>query len=85
MLADSTEAAIRSAGAQISSYRDLQETVSEVVDSKLAGLQLEEVPFTLRDLSVIKGVFVEVLRSMYHTRQIREIDETAQELSPQEG
>lgn len=85
MLADSTEAAIRSAGAQITSYRDLQETVNDVVDSKLIGLQLEDVPFTLRDLAVIKGVFVKVLRSMYHTRQIREIDETAPELSPQEG
>lgn len=86
MLADSTEAAIRSAGSQISSYRELQETVSEVVDSKLTGLQLENVPFTLRDLTVIKAVFVRVLRSMYHTRQIREIEETAEEkLSQQEG
>lgn len=85
MLADSTEAAIRAAGSRISSYRDLQETVSDVVESKLAGLQLEDVPFTLRDLSVIKRVFVRVLRSMYHTRQIREIDETAEGLSRQEG
>lgn len=85
MLADSTEAAVRAAGAGITSFKDLQETVSEVVESKLSGLQLEQVDLTLRDLTVIKEVFVRVLRSMYHTRQIKKIDETVQELSRQEG
>ncbi len=85
MLADSIEAAVRSAGPEISDYRDLQETVSEVVDSKLAGSQLDRVALTLQDLSVIKEVFVRVLRSMYHTRQIRKIDETVKALSRQEG
>ncbi len=83
MLADSTEAAVRAAGGDIKDVLELEETVERVIESKLQEKQLEEVPFTLKDLSTIKVVFVDVLRSMYHSRQVKEIPKAAD--TKQEG
>lgn len=83
MLADSTEAAVRAAGGNIQDVVELEETVGRVIESKLQEKQLDDVAFTLKDLATIKAVFVEVLRSMYHSRQVKEIPKPAE--TKQEG
>lgn len=75
MLADSTEAAVRSLGIGDREVAHLEEVVSQVVESKVRDGQLKRVDFTLRELEVIKEAFVTVLRSMYHMRQVKAIEE----------
>ena len=71
MIADSTEAAARAESANIKGILDLTRLVDNVVQSKISTGQLDEVPFTLKDLSDIKAALVSTLRSMYHTRDIK--------------
>ena len=71
MIADSVEAAVRAEGGKIKGYVDILRLVDSVVQSKINSGQLDEVPFTLKDISDIKSALVTTLRSMYHTREIR--------------
>jgi membrane-associated HD superfamily phosphohydrolase len=73
MIADSVEAAVRAEVKNISGVQDIDKIVSEVISSKVADGQLDEVDFTLRDLSTIKEALLSTLQSMYHTRKVREI------------
>lgn len=81
MLVDSVEAAVRSefkGGSE--SLLDVDETVNRVIDSKIAEGQLDDVDFTLRDISVIKETLFTSLRTVYHTRKVKEIKEKATEM-----
>ena len=40
--------------------------------------QLDNVPFTLRDIANIKSAMVSTLRSMYHTRDIKPLNSLPQ-------
>lgn len=71
MISDSVEAAIRAEGAKLKGYIDITRLVDSVVQSKINSGQLDEVPFTLKDITDIKKALVATLRSMYHTRDIR--------------
>lgn len=73
MIADSVEAAVRAEVKNISGVQDIDKIISEVISSKMADGQLDEVDFTLRDLSTIKEALLSTLQSMYHTRKVREI------------
>ena len=76
MLVDSVEAAVRAesrAGAE--SMLDVRDTINRVIDSKIAEGQLDDVDFTLRDLSVIRETLLSALRTVYHTRKVKEIKE----------
>lgn len=73
MLADSTEAAARADSSHLRGMKDMARLVNSVVQSKLDAGQLEDVPFTLKDISDIKASFVQTLCSMYHTRDIKPI------------
>lgn len=75
MLADSTEAAVRALDISGKEVAHLEEVVSQVVESKVREGQLKRVDFTLRELGIVKEAFVAVLRSMYHTRQVKAIEE----------
>ncbi len=77
MLADSVEAAVKASGGSLEDPGELEKLVADVVESKILGRQLEDVDFTLRDLSEIRRAFVEVLRSMRHGRQVRKIPDPA--------
>ncbi|GAB6280449.1 MAG: HDIG domain-containing protein [Thermovirga sp.] len=70
MLADSVEAAVRAAAGDINDPMDLEEAVSEVIETKISESQLEEVPLTFQDLTKIKTAFVDTLKHMYHTRKV---------------
>ena len=85
MLIDSVEAAVRSefrAGAD--SVYDIGDTINRVVDAKIAEGQLDDVDFTLRDLSIIKETLLSSLRTMYHTRKVKEIKESAEQKTKDE-
>jgi len=75
MLADSVEAAVRSAGSTVLDTRDIQDIVSDVIDTKVQEGQMDHVDLTLREISVIRESFIESLRHMYHTRQVKPVDE----------
>ncbi|MDR0648737.1 MAG: HDIG domain-containing protein [Synergistaceae bacterium] len=73
MLADSTEAALKSLDKPLSGRPDVEKLVESVMDSKMASGQFMDVDFTLKELNAIKTAFIEVLMSMYHTREIKPI------------
>lgn len=52
----------------------LKKVIDQVVASKIAEGQFDEVDFTLRDLTRIKESLLSVLLSMYHTRMVRSPD-----------
>ncbi len=79
MIADSTEAAARAESANIKGILDLTRLADTVVQSKISTGQLDEVPFTLKDLSDIKAALVNTLRSMYHTRDIKPLKSLPEE------
>ena len=52
----------------------LKKVIDQVVASKIAEGQFDEVNFTLRDLTHIKEALLNVLLSMYHTRRVKKIE-----------
>jgi len=66
MLADSTEALIRSATDR--SPENIDQMVDEVISERLAEGQLDECDLTLRDLRTIAESFKATMRAVYHPR-----------------
>ena len=94
MLADSVEAAVKASTTRAENPEDLRELVEEVIQSKIASHQLDHVDFSLRDLTVIRETFLEILRSMRHSRTVRALGgsgeepqkaDATQEKVPEEG
>jgi hypothetical protein len=75
MLADSVEAAVRSADSTVLDTRDIEEIVTDVIETKIQEGQMDNVDLTLREISIIRESFIESLRHMYHTRQVKPVDE----------
>jgi putative nucleotidyltransferase with HDIG domain len=73
MLSDSIEAALKSIDKPIEGKPDMEKLVGGVIDSKIMGGQFVDVDFTLKEINSIKIAFVEVLMSMYHSREIKPI------------
>lgn len=73
MLADSVEAAVKSTNKPFETIRELNMLVDSVIETKVRDNQLDNIDFTLRDMTIIKSSFVEVLRSRYHSREVRNI------------
>lgn len=74
MFADSVEAAVKTRGKPFESIRELQILVNSVIKSKIDAEQLTHVDFTFAEISIIKDCFVEILRSMYHSREVKELE-----------
>ncbi|MCA9894221.1 MAG: HDIG domain-containing protein [Anaerolineae bacterium] len=66
MLADSCEAAVRSAKPE--SKGQISQIVRGIFNSKREEGQLDESGLTLNDLHVIEDIFVDILQSMFHPR-----------------
>lgn len=71
MLADSIEAAMKGLNRTSSDRLELEKLVDDVIDSKIMEGQFMDADFTLREITAIKAAFVEVLMSMYHSREIK--------------
>ncbi len=52
----------------------LQQIISQVVNSKINEGQFDDVNFTQKDLTKIKGALLSALLSMYHTRSVKKIE-----------
>ncbi len=68
MLADSTEAAIRSKGKHQFTKKELEEIVNEIITSKVKTRQLDDCPLTMHDIRKIRKYFVEILVAINHAR-----------------
>lgn len=75
MLVDSIEAAVRADTRNISTPQDIEEIIQNVIETKILEGQLENIDFTLKDLSKVREALLYTLQSMYHTRRVRNLHE----------
>lgn len=66
MLADGVEAASRSA--HLETKEQIEALVQKIIENLIQSKQLEYADITLKDLDVVKGVFVDKLINLYHAR-----------------
>ncbi len=66
LLADGVEAASRSMSDH--SFQKLENLVNRMVDDRLSEGQLNNCALTLKDLKIIKDIFIRILQGMYHGR-----------------
>lgn len=66
MMADSVEAASRS----LPEYTEesISSLVEKIIDSQVQDGNFKECPITFKDIAIVKSVFKEKLKTMYHTR-----------------
>lgn len=66
MMADAVEASSRS----LKEYTEenIQQLVNKIIDGQVADGLMKNAPLTFRDVENVKEVFVEKLKTMYHTR-----------------
>ena len=65
-MADSVEAASRS----LKEYTEesIAKLVNNIIDGQIADGLMKDAPISFRDVETIKSVFIEKLKTMYHTR-----------------
>lgn len=66
MMADATEAASRSLKEH--TEENIENLVNRIIDGQIADGLMRNAPLTFKDVEDIKAVFVEKLKTMYHTR-----------------
>lgn len=66
LLADSAEASVRSMRPE--SREQIESIVDNIFEGKRKEGQLDECDITLKELSIVKTVFVDLLKAMYHPR-----------------
>lgn len=66
MMADSVEAASRSLKEH--TEEGIKQLVDKIIDNQIADGLLKSAPLTFRDVEMIKSVFADKLKIMYHTR-----------------
>ena len=64
---------MRAESKNIVTVTDIQEIIDRVIAIKIAEKQLDEVDFTLREITRTKAALLKVFQSMYHTRKVKEI------------
>lgn len=66
MMADAVEAASRS----LAEYTEesISNLVEKLIDTQMADGAFRQCPITFRDIEIVKGVFKERLKTVYHTR-----------------
>jgi putative nucleotidyltransferase with HDIG domain len=79
MLADSCESTVRARRPQ--NKQEIADAIEYIFDTRMQENQLDESGLTLRDLAVIKKVFVETLQGVFHPRIAYSKDDT-QEMAP---
>ena len=79
MLADSVEAAIKARSKPFESNRELSDFINQVIRSKVESNQLNDVDFTMKEMSLITEAFMEVFQATYHSREVKNINEIIKE------
>ena len=85
ILADSVEAAVKAKNKSFDNIRDLRLLVQNVTKQKIDSGQLRDVDFTMREMAVIESSFIEILRSTYHSREVKEISESIRAAAEKRG
>lgn len=81
MMADSVEAASRS----LKEYTEesIRELVNRIIDKQMSSGYYTNCPITFKDISIAKEVFIESLKTIYHTRisypELNKTDDTEQQ------
>jgi putative nucleotidyltransferase with HDIG domain len=83
MLADGAEATVRSK--RPTSLEEIEQIVSESIQSRIVSGQLDECPLTMDDLREIRRAFVDVLRGLHHPRISYPAEATQAEPSPEQS
>jgi hypothetical protein len=66
MLADSSEAAVRSR--KPTKKQDIADTVQQIFETKMRTGQLDESGLTLNDIKAIRKIFIDMLQAVFHPR-----------------
>ncbi len=85
MLADSVEAAVKAKNKTFENVKDLRPIVQNVIKQKIDSGQLRDVDFTMREMAVIESSFIEILRSTYHSREVKDISESVRAALEKKG
>lgn len=85
MLADSVEAALKARNKPFETEEEIRSIVESVVRSKIDEGQLDNAEFTLREMQIIKDTFTSVLVSIYHSREVSEIEDIVQKIKDEKG
>ncbi len=85
MLADSVEAAVKSRNKPFESDGELSAFIRQVIQSKIESRQLNDADFTLREIAIIEAAFLNVFRSTYHSREVKDINEIIKEARLRRG
>ena len=85
MLADSVEAAVKTKNKTFDNIRDLRLLVQNVIKQKIEAGQMRDVDFTMREMAVIESSFIEILRSTYHSREVKEISASIRAAAEKKG
>lgn len=85
MLADSVEAAVKAKNRSFENIRDLRLLVQNVIKQKLESGQFRDVDFTVREMAVIESSFIDILRSTYHSREVKDISESVKQALEKKG
>ena len=85
MVADSVEAAIKARSKPFESDDELSAFIKQVIRSKIEANQLDDADFTLREIAIITEAFLNVFRSTYHSREVKDINEIIKEARRKRG
>ncbi len=66
MLADSCESTVRAR--KPNNKAEIAEIVDSIIDNRMRGGQLDESNLTLKDISITRDIFVEMLQAVFHPR-----------------
>jgi putative nucleotidyltransferase with HDIG domain len=66
MMADAVEARSRSLG--VYTDQTIREMVESMIDGQIAEGQFKDAPITFQDVETVKAVFIEKIKSFYHSR-----------------
>lgn len=85
MLADSVEAAVKAKNKSYENIRDLRLLVQSVIKQKIDSGQLRDVDFTMREMAIIESSFIDILRSTYYSREVKDISESVRAALEKKG
>ncbi len=66
MLADSCESTVRAR--KPANKAEIVEIVDSIIDNRMRDGQLDESNLTLKDISITRDIFVEMLQAVFHPR-----------------
>jgi len=66
MLADSTEASVRSI--EKITPKKIEQMVNDIVDERIKDGQLSQAPITIKEIEIVRKTLIDGLISIYHSR-----------------